>query len=177
MTLSVTARNRLAPEMRRYAEEKLERLQRHTTLHAVDMVIDDDPSRIPACFAEIIVHLHHTRLAAKVEAPTVQEAIDAVVDKADRQILRRKDRVTDHKGRPGAGTMPRDETDDDSPDDTAVLSERWVRLRPYALPDAVAQAEKHGDRQFLYLREESGDVALLVRRPRGGYDLMICDMR
>ena len=103
MNVTVTARQRISPAMHRYAEEKLARLSRHTPLDDVTMVIDHDDHRIPPSQAEVIVHLYHTRLAAKVEAPSLQEAIDLVVDKADRQVLRRKDKITEHKGHTGAG--------------------------------------------------------------------------
>ncbi len=178
MSVTVTARQRIPTAMHRYAEEKLERLSRHTTLHDVTMVIDHDENRNPACQAEVIVHIHHTRLAAKVEAGTVQEAIDLVVDKADRQVLRRKDRVTDHKGHVGAsGMTARSIAVTAIAAETGIVSERRLRLEPRSRVDALAEAETRADTHFFYLDEERGDVSLLVRRPGGGYDLIIADAR
>ncbi|MFN2568191.1 MAG: HPF/RaiA family ribosome-associated protein [Candidatus Dormibacteria bacterium] len=98
MSATVTARRPLAAPMISYAERKLQRLERHANLHDVSLLIDHDENRIPCCAAEVIVHIHHTRLAVKAEGKTIQEAIDRVIDKADRQVLRRKERVGQHRG-------------------------------------------------------------------------------
>jgi putative sigma-54 modulation protein len=100
--VSITARRPLAEDLRAYAEEKVARLARHTALHDVSMVIDNETPGVRYCGVELVVHLHHVRLAASAEAATFQEAVDKVVDRADRQVLRRKDRVTKRKGHVGA---------------------------------------------------------------------------
>jgi ribosome-associated translation inhibitor RaiA len=56
-----------------------------------------------------VAHLHHVRVAAQAQAATLPEAIDLAFDRADRQVLRRKDRVTSHKGRVGADGMSESE--------------------------------------------------------------------
>ena len=61
---------------------------------------------VPAASAEIVLHVHRTRLAARCEAANVHEAIDGVIDKADEQVRRFRDRVTDRKGRIRANAEP-----------------------------------------------------------------------
>ena len=100
--VSVTARRALTEAQRTYAEAKLGRLARHTQLHDISIVIDHESHTLRVCTAEVVVHLHHLRLVARAEGATVQEAVDRAVDKADRQVLRRKDRVTHRKGHVGA---------------------------------------------------------------------------
>ena len=100
--VSITVRQPLPASLEDYVRGKLDRLSRHTNLHDVNVIIDHDihshrPSRV-----EVVAHLHHVRVAAQAQAPTLPEAIDLAVDRADRQVLRRKDRVTSHKGRIGA---------------------------------------------------------------------------
>ena len=177
MAVTVTARQRLTPAVRRYAEEKLERLERHTHIDDLSLLIDCDPNRLPAASVEIIVHLYHTRLAAKCDAATVQEAIDLVVDKADRQVLRKKEKVTERKGRVSAAHPPPEPRPRRSIHANAgIHGERRVRLRPLTLDGAIAEADRRGDDHFLYLREEGGGVAVLVRRAGGGFDLVIGDL-
>ena len=110
MRLTVAGRQRLEPEVRAYAEEKLRRLERHAHLHDVSLMLDHDSKRVPEAFAEVVVHLHHQRLAAKVDGTSLREAIDRVIDKADEQIRRRRERITDHKGRVGADAVPPGDT-------------------------------------------------------------------
>jgi len=100
--VSVTARRPLSDAQRTYAELKLSRLTRHTHLHDISVVIDHESPKQRICTAEVVVHLHHVRLVARADGTTVQEAVDRAVDKADRQVLRRKDRVTHRKGHVGS---------------------------------------------------------------------------
>ncbi|MBV9101738.1 MAG: HPF/RaiA family ribosome-associated protein [Candidatus Dormibacteraeota bacterium] len=103
MRVSITARTPDPAQVRAYAEVRLARLQRHSRLYDVSVVVEADPKHQPVCSAEVVVHLHHhVRLVATAAAATAQEAIDAAVGRADRQVLRRKDRVTERKGHLGA---------------------------------------------------------------------------
>jgi putative sigma-54 modulation protein len=102
LPVSVTARHTLTEAQRTYAEGKLTRLARHAHLHDISIVIDHESHTPRICTAEVVVHLHHVRLVARAEGATVQEAVDRAVAKADRQVLRRKDRVTHRKGHVGA---------------------------------------------------------------------------
>jgi putative sigma-54 modulation protein len=102
MRVSVTTRSSKDAGVREYAEEKLERLDRHAHLHEARLTLDFDGHRIPPCFAEVVAHVDRAHLVAKVEATTEREAVDLVVDKMDAQVRRHKDRLTDHKGGIGA---------------------------------------------------------------------------
>jgi putative sigma-54 modulation protein len=107
MRVTFLARCALVPGMRDYADRKLARLARHAgRLHEVRLVIEGDPGRKPPFTAELTAHMDHSHLAARVDADTQQEAVDRIVDKLDRQVVRRKDRVTEHKGHAPAGADP-----------------------------------------------------------------------
>jgi putative sigma-54 modulation protein len=103
--VNITMRQPLPGNMEEYARAKLQRLTRHANLHDVDMIIDHDIHSHRLSRVELVAHLHHVRIAAQAQAATLSEAIDLVVDRADRQVLRRKDRVTTRKGRVGADGM------------------------------------------------------------------------
>ena len=99
--VSITARQPLPDSMQGYARDKLRRLARHN-LHDVTMIIDHDIHSHRLSRVEVVAHLHHVRLAAQGQAPTLPEAIDLAIDRAERQVTQRKDRVTDRKGRIGS---------------------------------------------------------------------------
>jgi len=106
MRLTVTARSHLDPALRTYAVQKLAKLDRHDgSIHEARIVLEDDERRLPPASAEVFVHIGHDQLMARCEGAGVQEAVDRVIDKIDRQILRRKERVKEHKGRAGAGEV------------------------------------------------------------------------
>jgi len=107
MRLTVTARTRLDPALRTYTVEKLSRLERHSdSIHEARAVLEEDFRRVPRASAEVFVHLRHQQLVARCDGASVQEAIDRVIDKIDRQIVSRKERVKEHKGKAAAGSDP-----------------------------------------------------------------------
>jgi ribosomal subunit interface protein len=106
MRVSIVTGKHVPPGTREYAQQKLRRLERHANLDDVDLTVERAAALLPAASAEIVLHLHHTRLVARCEAAGVQEAIDGVIDKADEQVRRLHDRTTDRKGRTGADAEP-----------------------------------------------------------------------
>lgn len=107
--ITITMRQPLPGNMQDYARAKLQRLTRHASLHDVNVVIDHDIHSHRLSRVEVVAHLHHVRVAAEAQAATLSKAIDLAVDRADRQVLRRKDRVTTRKGRVGADGVSGDE--------------------------------------------------------------------
>jgi putative sigma-54 modulation protein len=191
MNLTVTARSRLDPSLRTYAVQKLERLERHEgRIHMARAVLEEDDRRVPKASAEVFVHLHHTRLMARCDGDTLREAIDKVADKIDRQILRQKERVKEHKGHAAAGSDPlapsprhvlgTEAVAAAAPAPVAadpVASRRNVRVRPMALADAVAAFERGAEPFLLFLDEDEGDLCLLARRQDGEVELVVGDTR
>ena len=102
LRVAVTAQTPHPAEVRAYAEARIARMSRHARLHDASMIVEARQGQQPAYSAELVVHLHHVRLVATAAGATSQEAIDAVVNRVDRQVLRRKDRVTERKGHLGA---------------------------------------------------------------------------
>ncbi|HKR99705.1 MAG TPA: HPF/RaiA family ribosome-associated protein [Candidatus Dormibacteraeota bacterium] len=100
--MTFVARHPVPAELRRYAEEKLQRLERHGSVLEAALTVDLEQRRVPPATAELIVHLRHVRLTSHVEGTTLREVVDRVTDRGDRQVLRRKERVKEHKGRVGA---------------------------------------------------------------------------
>jgi ribosomal subunit interface protein len=106
MRVSIVTGHHVPPDARAYAEAKLRRLERHANLDEVNLTVELETALLPQASAEIILHVHRTRLSARQEAASVREAIDGVIDKADEQVRRHHDRVTDRKGRIRADAEP-----------------------------------------------------------------------
>ncbi|MGO8687382.1 MAG: HPF/RaiA family ribosome-associated protein [Candidatus Dormibacteria bacterium] len=106
MRISIVIGHHVPAATRDHALEKLRRLERHASLDDVDLTVERASPLLPDASAEIVLHLHHTRLVARCAAASVPEAIDGVIDKADEQVRRLHDRTTDRKGRIGADAEP-----------------------------------------------------------------------
>jgi ribosomal subunit interface protein len=192
MRVTVTARNRLDPSLRTYASDKLGRLERHDgSLHEARIVLEEDERRVPRASAEVFVHLRHGQLMAHCEGSTLQEAIDLVVDKIHRQIVRRKEKVKEHKGKPAAGSdplapSPRHVTLPNGLGPASALASppvaadpvglrRRVTLRPMSLDEAIEVFENSGDQYLLYLDSDGGELCLLTRSAGGELELVVGD--
>ena len=84
--------------LRRYVEEKLVRVRRH-----FDQAIDADVLLTVDKLqhkAEITLRFSGTSLHAQSVEPDLYAAIDCLMDKLDRQVLRHKDRVKGHDHEP-----------------------------------------------------------------------------
>jgi putative sigma-54 modulation protein len=102
LNLQIHTRDVPLPEaLRTYAEGKIRRLDRH-----FDRILDArleldlaghkrvDPSKV----AQLRIHVNGSIVKGQVTAKELREAVDLVVDKVDRQLRRRKERITEHSG-------------------------------------------------------------------------------
>lgn len=195
MRLTVTTRTRMDPALRSYCVEKLAKLERHDgSIHEARATLEEDDRRVPRASAEVFVHLRHQQITARCEGVTVQEAIDRVVDKIHRQIVRRKEKVKEHKGKPAAGSDPAapgprgvapatttlltappvvEEPEPDASDLIAVR--RSVRVQRMSVDDAIVAFEDGGEEPLLFLDNEGGELCLMARRADGGLELVVGD--
>ena len=96
MQISVTGKNiEVTPPLREYATGKFARIKRHfdhvIDVHIVLDVIKNDQH------AEATVHARgKTKIFAQAHHHDMYAAIDAMVDKLDRQILKRKEKMKNH---------------------------------------------------------------------------------
>ena len=97
MDVRITTRHcSISDTLRRRTNERLEALQRYEpTLTAADVRFASDHGS-PA--AEVRLILRRTTLQAGAGGETFQTALDAAVARAERQLRRRRERLTDHKG-------------------------------------------------------------------------------
>ncbi|CAK0774632.1 ribosome hibernation-promoting factor [Gammaproteobacteria bacterium] len=98
MQINVTGHHvEVTPALRDYVVSKLERLERHfdqvTQVHVV-LMVEKLRHQI-----EANLNLNGVQIFAKEESESMYAAIDALADKLDRQIMRHKEKTTDHRRR------------------------------------------------------------------------------
>lgn len=86
--------------LREYVKSKMERLERHfDQVNHINVILSVEKLRQ---MAEATVPVNGSKIFANAEDPDMYAAIDALVDKLDRQIIKRKEKVTDHHRRDGS---------------------------------------------------------------------------
>ncbi len=89
----------LTPAIREYVQAKLERIRRHFD-HVIDiaviLTVDKLPQKEKRQKAEINLRVRGKDLHAESLAQDLYAAIDALIDKLDRQVIKYKTKIQNH---------------------------------------------------------------------------------
>ena len=90
----------LTDSLREYVKSKMERLERHfDQVTNINVILSVEKLRQKA---EATVPVNGSNIFANAEDQDMYTAIDSLVDKLDRQIIKRKEKVTDHHRNEGS---------------------------------------------------------------------------
>ena len=81
--------------MKNYVEEKMQKLERHFD-HVVDVHVILTVEKLRQK-AEATVHVNGAKLFADAINEDMYAAIDALIDKLDRQVVKHKEKMTEHR--------------------------------------------------------------------------------
>jgi putative sigma-54 modulation protein len=114
MNLTISGHHlEVTPAIREYLQNKLERIRRHFD-HVIDMAVilavDNLPEKEKRQRAEITLRLRGKDVHVASIAQDLYAAIDTLIDKLDRQVLKYKTRTQDHQ-HAGIKRMTGDDTD------------------------------------------------------------------
>ena len=96
MNLTVTGHHvDVTSSMRNYVNDKMERLQRHSeNLFGIHVILSVEKLRQKA---EATIDVAGTRLYADETREDMYSAIDLLIDKLDRQLIRHKEKLKNHR--------------------------------------------------------------------------------
>ena len=104
----------LTPALRATALEKLEKLEHHgcniTSMHVVFNV--EKLSHL----IEATLHLSKCEIHAHAESENMYHAIDLLVEKLDRQLIKHKEKILDHRDHRDHRSIKRDQMDQEAED-------------------------------------------------------------
>lgn len=100
MNLTISGHHlEVTPAIRDYVQSKLERIERHFDQVidiAVILTVDNVPDKESRQKAEINLRVSGKALYAESVAHDLYAAIDTLIDKLDRQVMKHKTKVQDH---------------------------------------------------------------------------------
>jgi putative sigma-54 modulation protein len=172
------------PQMKAYAQAKLEKLTRHFDhiLEArMELGTEKNKSLETMKVAELTVHVTGRTgniLKAVQAAEHMNEAVDLVVDKMDRQIRQHKEKLKDHRrSKSAAAAGPASEAASSAVRSNGVAKIKRFKMRPMSEDQARGQMEELGHTFFLFLNEDSQELNLLYRRHDGSLGLLEADLQ
>jgi putative sigma-54 modulation protein len=184
MKTSVKARNLdLSDGLRATIERKLRRLDRiaHPDAEAsVELIAHASRASESSHVAEVTLLNDGLLLRSVSSGPTAVAAIDTVLDKLERRVVRSKERPRSVRERVAGEpdeVAAREATGTLAPaadgDGGAAISRiKRFDMMPMFEEDAIARMEELGHAFFFFLNAESAELCVLYRRGNGSYGLI-----
>lgn len=164
----------LDARLRARIEKKLQRLDRiaDPPAHAtVELTAQTSRAADTAHAAAITLVSRGTTVRSWAAAPTPMAAVDAVLDKLERQVVRARERVRESRRSPAARRATRTPIAR-AAEEREVVEITRLDMVPMFTEDAVTRMEELGHTFFVFLNAETKRVSVVYRRADGGHGLI-----
>ena len=173
MKVMVTFRHvRSTDALRRYAEEKIARLDRYLHRPMEAHVILEVLKKTQR--AEINLIANGTALFGEQETSDLYSAIDLALDKVERQVkklaARRKPGKANGHDSVRHHVLASEPSDGGGP--PKVMRTRRVPAKPMSIEDAMLELERSKDEFFVFRNSTNESLSVLYRRSDGNYGLI-----
>jgi putative sigma-54 modulation protein len=177
MRLQVKGKNvEVSDTIRRYAEEKLRKLDRqlHTLAEVeVELRVEKNPSIAENQVAEATVWTKGPTLRVTEATTDMKASIDQLTEKLLRQIEhargKRRGRYVRDNGIPPGGSMSIPDEEEAGPQ---IVRTKQFSVKPMSAEEAALQLELVGHDFFVFRSDDSGEINVIYRRREGGYGLI-----
>lgn len=187
MKTNLKARNQeLSQRLRSQIERKLRRLDRitHDMAEAdVELIANASRATDSAQIAEVTLRNNGDVLRSTAAGATPIAALDIVIDKLERQVVRTKekpgsirkrhaDEVESVLHREALGTIEPGSYNEPEDGGPQIVKTKRFDMPPMFDEDAIAQMEELGHAFFVYLDAETEQIAVVYRRRDGNYGVI-----
>jgi putative sigma-54 modulation protein len=185
---TVKSRNvELTGRLRGQIERKLRRLDRiaHEDAEAsLELTANASRAAETSNTAEVTLMSHGSVLRSASSGPTLIAAVDRLLDKLERQLIRARERPRAVRGRHAgeaqavlaqAGSLApsaKEAALAEEPREASVVKVKRFDMVPMFEEDAIARMEELGHACFVFLNAEGGGVCVVYRRGGGGYGMI-----
>ena len=177
MRLEVKGRNvEVSDSIRRYAEEKLDRIERQlpeATQIEVELTLETNPSISADHIAEATVWTKGSTLRVRESSNAFETSIDQLVGQA-----RAPGEAVPREAEPARDGSPRERTQPDEPTfsgeqlDRMIVKSKQFELQPLTPDEAAVELELIGHDFFVFTNAETGLTNVVYRRRAGAYGLI-----
>ncbi|HEX6655719.1 MAG TPA: ribosome-associated translation inhibitor RaiA [Candidatus Limnocylindria bacterium] len=185
MKTTVKARNlELSERLRTQIARKLRRLDRvaHPDAEAtVELIAHASHATAASHVAEVTLHTNGSVMRSVSAGPTMIAAIDTLLDKLERQVVRSKSRqrsVRERDHGEATAVLQREAQGSGATDvETAAADSSVVRIKRFDMvpmfeEDAIAQMNELGHEFFVFLNAENERMCVIYARRDGTYGLI-----
>jgi len=175
MKISVTFRNTEGENWHKeYIDQKLKKLEKYMDNPVeAHVVLSVEKFRNAA---EVNLMTNGQNINAKEEAKDMYLAIDNAIEKIERQLKKRKERIRGHKTNAAKGEEITSEEayfdDMDEIQETRIVEMRKVVLKPMSIEDALMEIDSSKNRFVVYRDSSTETVSIIYVRDDGKYALI-----
>ena len=174
MQLIITGKNMQVSEMLdTYVRKKIGKLERHLSDPAeaqIELSAESTRNAQQRQVVQVTIHKNGTIMRGEERAADMNTAIDAVVDKLERQIERYKGKSASKKRRAQAEVLEAENAP--LPEEPTIVRVKRFRVTPLTEEQAVDQMELLGHSFFVFLNAASNRLNVVYRREDGNYGLL-----
>ncbi len=178
MQLVITGKNmHVSDRTEEFVRHKMERLDRHLNepLDArIELSQENAKNVNQRQIVQVTMHKNGTIIRAEERAADLKIAVEAVVDKLDKQLRRYKDKQV-RKRRANAAAAEailEAEAEGEIEEEPRLVRTKRFKTAPMSVDEAVEQMELVGHSFFLFVNAASNELNVLYRREDGNYGLL-----
>ena len=179
MQITIKGRHwKVTPDYREYAERRIEKLQRYFShLISAQLTVTEEGYRHQA---ELRIFGNGLDLTGKAQDPDPKVALDAVLEKQERALKRRKEQIKDHKKK-NARTLRKEGVPVNAPEDMGRRRDgiQIVRSKPkprtLSVDQAVRMLLKSREPVLVFSEREDGGVRVAYRLEDGQVGVLELD--
>jgi putative sigma-54 modulation protein len=168
MNIIVNGRHlEITPALKGYAEEKIGRFEKYIsniTEAVVTLGVEKYRHK-----AEVLLKVNGVMIQAESVTGEVYSAIDEVVDKLEKQIVKYKERSHDYR----KGEKRTAEASAKAQAETGrIIKNKRFDMKPMSADEAVDQMELLDKDFFIFANQGNGNINVVYRRKDGNYGLI-----
>ncbi|MFQ5988526.1 MAG: ribosome hibernation-promoting factor, HPF/YfiA family [Candidatus Methylomirabilales bacterium] len=167
MQIFLTGRNlEMTEALRRYAEEKVGRLQKYVDkITSAHIILSLQKYRQ---IAEVTLRVRDLTIRGEESTEDLYSSIDLVMEKLERQLQRYKGKIASHGNRGRAQDL-RPPVEDEEP---RVVKTKRFSIKPMSVDEAILQIDLLGHNFYVFRNAQTDEVNVLYRRHEGNYGLI-----
>lgn len=185
MRTTVNSRNlELTDELRAQIDRKLRRLERITHPDAdatVELIVHASRAAETSHVAEVSLVNNGTVIRSVGAGPSMSAALDSLVDRLERQVVRARERPRSVRDRAEEGLQGRSnpletpsagEADAEASGVPRVVEIKRYDMTPMFEEDAILRMDELGHAFFVFLNAETDRIGVVYRRGDGAYGMI-----
>ncbi|BCR05487.1 ribosomal subunit interface protein [Desulfuromonas versatilis] len=178
MQIDVTFRHMETSEpLRAYADEKLARVKKYID-EPIDVQVVLSVEKKIRHKAVVTMNAKGIGIKASEETNDMYAAIDAVLDKIERQLKRYKEKIKNHKPEAGRGreirkTVFAAESVEEGAVEPVIIRSNSFQVKPMAVEEAVMQMDLLEKEFLVFTDSATEEINVVYRRKDGNYGVIV----